>query len=73
MQVARKVLVLHLRGTPRDVNGQAVHSEAQEILTALCSPQQCLHLHSKATTVLEVEAWRGAFPEAYFSFIRYLA
>ena len=61
-------IVLHVRGTRRDINGQEAYLHTLDILREHCPAEQRIQLHCFNGGVDIVNLWREKFPNAYFSF-----
>ncbi|VDI04080.1 TatD DNase family protein [Mytilus galloprovincialis] len=63
-----KPVILHLRGQATETMSDAVYTRALEIVQNKCEPEQKIHLHCFHGSARQVETWRRAFPNTYFSF-----
>ena len=68
LPTAGKVLVMHIRGSTGDPQGEAVHSICRTVIQDRCSRYQRVHVHCCQTSAGQVAAWRAAFEHAYFGF-----
>ncbi|XP_063411177.1 putative deoxyribonuclease TATDN2 [Mytilus trossulus] len=63
-----KPVILHLRGQATETMSDAVYTRALEIVQNNCEPEQKIHLHCFHGSARQVDIWRRAFPNTYFSF-----
>ncbi|CAG2255195.1 tatD [Mytilus edulis] len=63
-----KPVILHLRGQATETMSDAVYTRALEIVQNNCEPEQKIHLHCFHGSKTQVDTWRRAFPNTYFSF-----
>ncbi|CAC5416321.1 tatD [Mytilus coruscus] len=63
-----KPVILHLRGQATETMSDAVYTRALEIVQNNCEPEQKIHLHCFHGSTRQMDTWRRAFPNTYFSF-----